>query len=501
MSAKDLFLRVDQLLLNLQPAFHRKAAFRWFVLFVWAFLLRYHHRGVTSCLNALGLTEDAYSGALHFFRSSALDNAELARLWHEQVRAHPEAFRLHGRFVYVGDAINVPKDGRHMPAVKRLHQESENNDKPTWIRGHFFGAVGILVGKPGAMFHLPLRYQLHDGIVESDDNASIADSDDSTPVADSDDGAPDDGTPIADSKRTRLTIVSRMSALIRAVAIGPAYVILDAYYASRALLNECKAATIDVITRVRSTTVGHLPLPKPQEERGRGRPRKWGNRVKLSSLFAESDTFTQERLEFYEGPKNVRWRTIDLHWNSPKVLVRFVLVEVEGKGRVILISTDTTLTGPEIIQAYSRRFKIETQFRAMNQTMDGFGYHFWTKALDRQPKWRGDLNLSEFAKQRRDKIKATLAAYERFVTLNAIALGILQLISLEMSSAVWRHFPEWLRTMPLNGIASEQVVRCTLQSQAKGILLGEPDDLLLTKFRPQVGRRKPDPRVEKPSAA
>jgi hypothetical protein len=66
--------------------------------------------------------------------------------------------------VYVGDGIKVGKEGRKMPGVKRLHQESEDVSKPEWIRGHYFNALSILVGVGKVCFALPLVLRLDDGI-------------------------------------------------------------------------------------------------------------------------------------------------------------------------------------------------------------------------------------------------------------------------------------------------------------------------------------------------
>ena len=52
---------------------------------------------------------------------------------------------------------------------------------------------------------------------------------------------------------------------------------------------------------------------------------------------------------------------------------------------------------------------------------------------------------------------------ERFVLINAIVLGVLQLLSLEMSMTVWKDFPRWFRTLPSNGYPSEQIVLLTQQ--------------------------------------
>ncbi|GGJ98317.1 hypothetical protein GCM10007063_20770 [Lentibacillus kapialis] len=56
------------------------------------------------------------------------------------------------------------KEARHMPGVKKLHQESENTSKAAYIFGHLFGAIGVLMGTPRKWFCLPLFINLQDGV-------------------------------------------------------------------------------------------------------------------------------------------------------------------------------------------------------------------------------------------------------------------------------------------------------------------------------------------------
>jgi hypothetical protein len=71
---------------------------------------------------------------------------------------------LNGQLVYVGDGIKVGKEGNKMPGVKRLPQESANVSKAEWIRGHYFGAIGLPLGAGEALFAVPIAVQLQDGI-------------------------------------------------------------------------------------------------------------------------------------------------------------------------------------------------------------------------------------------------------------------------------------------------------------------------------------------------
>ena len=52
---------------------------------------------------------------------------------------------------------------------------------------------------------------------------------------------------------------------------------------------------------------------------------------------------------------------------------------------------------------------------------------------------------------RRLKISAKVEAFERFINLNAIGLGLLQVLSLEMPQTIWQHFPLWFRSLPKHG--------------------------------------------------
>jgi len=55
-------------------------------------------------------------------------------------------YRECGRAVLVGDRVKQAKEGRFMPGVKKLFQESEDSSKPEYIFGHMFGGLGILAG-------------------------------------------------------------------------------------------------------------------------------------------------------------------------------------------------------------------------------------------------------------------------------------------------------------------------------------------------------------------
>jgi hypothetical protein len=92
----------------------------------------------------------------------------LCTAWGTWLNEHTLVERLRGYRLYVGDGIKVGKERRKMPGVKGLHQESMDVSKPEWIRGHYFSALGILLGKGGARFAVPISFKLHDGLESVD---------------------------------------------------------------------------------------------------------------------------------------------------------------------------------------------------------------------------------------------------------------------------------------------------------------------------------------------
>lgn len=138
-----------------------------------------------------------------------------------------------------------------MPGVKKLHQESANVTKPEWIRGHYFGAITLLLEDAYCFKAAPVTLELQDGIKNADDDET--------------------------------TVVDKMSALCVKFMSAGSYIILDAYFASKKLIEEFREHKLHLITRVRINAVGKRSLSPPRK-RGRGRPRTWCERSKVTEL-------------------------------------------------------------------------------------------------------------------------------------------------------------------------------------------------------------------------
>ena len=69
--------------------------------------------------------------------------------------------RVSGRPIVSGDHIKISKEGRRMPDVSTMKQESENSGKGEYIEGHMYGHVNAVISRNGTSRGLPLMTELH----------------------------------------------------------------------------------------------------------------------------------------------------------------------------------------------------------------------------------------------------------------------------------------------------------------------------------------------------
>ena len=113
-----------------ESCFSRKAAFRWFVVITIGLMLRSDQLGVTSVIRDLAPAPGCYDSMLHFFRVSSWSLGDIRRRWFSAVRQYAPLYEEGNLRVLVSDGVKQSKEGRRMPGVKKLFQESENSAKP-----------------------------------------------------------------------------------------------------------------------------------------------------------------------------------------------------------------------------------------------------------------------------------------------------------------------------------------------------------------------------------
>ena len=137
---------ISGILQAFRTCFTRQAAFNWFVVVVFGFLVRIDQCGVSSFIRWLGIAPSLYTALLSFFRAQSWRLGVIMSRWWQIVLERCPLPSIDGRLLLAGDGIKIAKQAEKMPGVKRLHQESDNSAKSTYIYGHHWGVIGVLAG-------------------------------------------------------------------------------------------------------------------------------------------------------------------------------------------------------------------------------------------------------------------------------------------------------------------------------------------------------------------
>ena len=428
--------------------------------------------GVTSFVRVLNLRGDAYHRFLHLFHSKGLDLDILTSCWVRLCLVLFRPFQVEQRLVCIADGSKAPKEGKRMPAVKLLHQDSQHITKPEYIMAHSFQAISLLVHSAGGQVAaVPLTSRIHEGLVFSN----------------------------RDSK----TLLDKLVALLLSITLiwnKPVVLVADAYYASAKVITPLLNNGHHLVTRAKSNAVAYFPAPKV-EKPAKGRPRIYGRKVRLKDMATDDSAFTSAPSPVY-GERNVmvRFRVLDLLWKPVGRIVRFCIVHHPVRGTIFLLSTDTSLTALEILQLYGYRFKIELGFRQAVHVIGAYAYHFWMLGMKPLRRGSGDQYLHRTSDEYRAAIRRKLRAYHLYVQLSCIAQGLLQHLAINHTAEAWRCFRSWLRTMNPAMPPSELIVANALRITLPVFLAVPAFAPDLTKIMDKYRRHEP-PSDAQPMAA
>jgi len=421
---------IDKIILEFCTYFTRKAAFEWFVIIVIGFMVRSDSMGVTSIIRDLCINEHFYAAIMHFFRSSAWSLDGVFKAWCHIILKHAPIMRDNDdSVILVGDGTKISKEAKHMPGVKKHHQDSENSSKASYIFGHLFGCIGILASNTNKILCIPLLMTIQDGVkhILSWKNPNGR-----------------QGSHVVQIIEDACKVASIM---------GKSILLLDRYFLTESALQKINQWNSDnpdklikLVTKAKSNATAY---EKPEKKSHRGRPRKKGETVHLRDLFSSQQLFNDMQVFMYGKQETVRYYSVSLLWKQGLYQeLKFVLVQYKGINS-ILVTTDLSMNPEAVIRMYSHRFKIECTFKTMKQLIGVGCYHFWSKYMPKLNKYKENDNspLSDFAKMR---IYDTLDAIEKYVMLCCVATGILQILTLTYSSVISVKALKYRRTVSSN---------------------------------------------------
>ncbi len=240
---------------------------------------------------------------------------------------------------------------------------------------------------------------------------------------------------------------------------GAFYLVADKYYCSGRLMKMLIGKGIHLVTMMKKNAVAYYPITKKQT--GVGRPRKYGDRVKLFSLFESGLKFIKAPMP--NNPKlTIEYCVVQLLWRPLGNIAQFVLVKHPTRGNSIAMSTDLKLDPLSLILCYSLRFKIEVLFKQAIHQVGTFMYRFWLKAIMPRQRGNGDYHIHFAPADFKEKIAKKIGAYHLFIQLGFIAQGLMQYLSIYHYEKVWGNFGSWLRTIRDKTLPSEKVVALSL---------------------------------------
>ena len=436
-----MFDTMKKFLEDMRPAFSRKATHRWFVIVFVGFMAHTDTLGVTSIIRALSLAPENYTNLLHFFHSKAWNVEGLMERWWLWIANKKIAYQLGDRIVLIGDHTKTPKNGRKIPAVTTLHQDSETAAKPSFFKGHHWGCVGLLVKACDKFIALPLWANVQEGLSDLE--------------------AQEDYQP----KTVRIV---KMAQQIARKTGENAWLVLDAYFSAGSVFKTAEQQDdngqplVHILTRAKKNIVAFMPIKQSNKPK-RGRPGKYGKKLHLMTLFDSpmpDYMFQSTEAVIYNKKENIRTLALNLLWKPTGGTLRFILVET-SRGRMVLISSDLGLCPISAVELYCRRMTIETLFNTLKNTLGGMSYHFWSQPLARASRRPKRNDKEPRITTNKSLTLNTLRAIEKFVNIQLLVLGLLQVIALKYPTQVRTTATCWLRTVT-SKIPSEFVTRTAL---------------------------------------
>ena len=349
--------------------------------FAWAFTRRgFHHFAEWITALALNVEEHTITQSVLALEQpaawKALESFAEHGSWHQE-RVTQALTRLiatapgriwHGYQVSAVDDTKVHRSSPHVWGTCTFHEYTARcpNRAPT-VRAHNWVVLGALLPEPEKpAWFLPISGRLYfrksqlpvgpDGIVEFRTKCELA-----------------------------VELLREQARIIK----GKHLAVFDGGYALESVVRPLVlpaggAPRIDFLTRLRcDARLYALPLPPEQRPKGKPGPQpKWGQRLEPPRRGGRWKAQWQLGTAFVYGrQREIRWKEIICLWRvlGWEVPVKAIVASVEGyKERFTLVTSAVELTGLQMVELFTARFRQEDGFRDLKQRLGWEECRAWT---------------------------------------------------------------------------------------------------------------------------
>lgn len=151
--------------------------------------------------------------------------------------------------------------------------------------------------------------------------------------------------------------------------------VADGFFAKKRLMRTCIENDITLISRLQSNAALYL-LPKQDNPKKRGRPRKYGQRLApLKQLAKRKNGFENMEIKLYGKKRKLRVKRIDALWKPAGQLIQVLIVFYEKQKKpAFFFSTDMDISVADILKRVAARWSLENIFKDIKEHL---GWSHW----------------------------------------------------------------------------------------------------------------------------
>lgn len=268
-------------------------------------------------------------------------------IWRRVAELLSDFVSVGGRILLALDDTTYGKTGKKINGCGVHHDHSAKQNASRWIYGHCRVLAGVLVKLPRRWACLPMRQENYVRATDMDKESK------------------------AESwHKTKNGIAVRLVCFVVRLFNLPVLVICDSWFGNSRLLRELRkllgVENVHMLSRLRISSALYA-MPQKKENPGRGRPRKYGERLPHVATLADNmkaDART-EKIFIYGRERECTYSELTCMSKAWKCRVKVVFIYRTNGTVFPLITSDLTLTAAQMIEYYAARWKIESGFKEL----------------------------------------------------------------------------------------------------------------------------------------